>query len=208
MMFIVPLYFQVTMSAKPSIAGLYLVPAVVGNTVGGLACGSFVRKTGKYKLPTSIAAIVSALCHALIMVRWTGHTSSLESLYIFPGGLGTGISHSSTFIALQAATNEEEMAIATGGLYLFGNFGAMMGVSMASGVVRLVVEQVAQSGLQRDGFGAGEIKEIVEKALTDIGFVETLTGRARGDVVDAYVAASRANFGEPLFIRPPQNPAY
>lgn len=44
MMSSVPLYFQVTQRAKPGEAGAYLVPAVVGNTVGGLITGIYINK--------------------------------------------------------------------------------------------------------------------------------------------------------------------
>lgn len=44
MMSSVPLYFQVTQRAKPGEAGAYLVPAVIGNTVGGLVTGVYINK--------------------------------------------------------------------------------------------------------------------------------------------------------------------
>jgi formate/nitrite transporter FocA (FNT family) len=40
----VPLYFQVTQRAKSGEAGAYLVPAVVGNTVGGLITGAYINR--------------------------------------------------------------------------------------------------------------------------------------------------------------------
>lgn len=43
-MYFVPLYFQVTAGASNTLAGLHLVPAVVGNAVGGLVAGSFIRR--------------------------------------------------------------------------------------------------------------------------------------------------------------------
>lgn len=44
MMFSIPLYFQVTLGASNAEAGSHLVPAIVGNTVGGLAAGLIIKK--------------------------------------------------------------------------------------------------------------------------------------------------------------------
>jgi hypothetical protein len=44
MMFAVPLYFQITARASNSVAGAHLVPAVVGNAVGGLLAGVYIKR--------------------------------------------------------------------------------------------------------------------------------------------------------------------
>lgn len=44
LMYFVPLYFQVTARVSNTTAGLHLVPAVVGNTIGGLISGNFIRR--------------------------------------------------------------------------------------------------------------------------------------------------------------------
>jgi formate/nitrite transporter FocA (FNT family) len=42
-MFSIPLYFQITANASVTAAGARLVPAVVGNAVGGLLAGYAIR---------------------------------------------------------------------------------------------------------------------------------------------------------------------
>jgi MFS family permease len=189
-MYNVPLYFQLTQSSSPSVAGIYLVPSVVGNTVGGLASGAYIGRYGRYKRPTLAAAVISSLCHTLLTIRWTGHTSIIESLYIFPGGVGTGIAHSSTFVAIGAGTNEEELAIAGGGLYLCGNFGSLLGVTLASSLLRVVFGHVASSRL----IDEPNKDIIIDKSLSDIEFVQRLTGKIKSAVVGSYVVGFRASF--------------
>lgn len=43
-MYIVPAYFQAMMNASTGIAGTAMVPAVIGNTVGGLLTGYIIKK--------------------------------------------------------------------------------------------------------------------------------------------------------------------
>jgi formate/nitrite transporter FocA (FNT family) len=44
-MLLIPLYFQVTKNSSPAEAGAYLVPSVIGNTIGGLLSGSYVKRS-------------------------------------------------------------------------------------------------------------------------------------------------------------------
>lgn len=44
MMFSVPLYFQVTKRMSSTAAGVRLLPAVLGNAVGGIFAGIFMKK--------------------------------------------------------------------------------------------------------------------------------------------------------------------
>ena len=43
-MITVPLYWQVIKKATMAEAGLYLIPAIVGNTLGGLQTGHLIMK--------------------------------------------------------------------------------------------------------------------------------------------------------------------
>lgn len=134
MMFSVPLYFQVTQTASNTTAGTHLFPAVLGNTIGGLAAGYTIQKTGKYKILTIVAPLLSSITYILMILRWTGQTSWLESMEIIPGGLGTGMAGAATFIALTSSVQREEVAIATGGMYLASSVGMVGGIAVGSAV--------------------------------------------------------------------------
>lgn len=43
-MITIPLYFQVTARASATNAGTHLVPAVVGNAIGGLISGVYIKR--------------------------------------------------------------------------------------------------------------------------------------------------------------------
>lgn len=46
-MFIIPIYFQVTNNASTGEAGAYLIPSVIGNTIGGLLTGAWIKRYGR-----------------------------------------------------------------------------------------------------------------------------------------------------------------
>ncbi|KAI6712281.1 hypothetical protein JHW43_005201 [Diplocarpon mali] len=134
MMYSVPLYFRVTQNSSNTTAGSHLFPAVLGNTLGGLLSGLYIQRTGRYKVLAILATISSSFSYLLLIVRWTGETNWLESLEIVPGGFGTGIALSATFVGLQSVVTKKDKAIATGGQYLWSGIGTVVGVAGASAV--------------------------------------------------------------------------
>lgn len=120
MMFAVPIYFQVTRSVSSTIAGAHLVPAVIANTIGGLLSGYLIKRTGRYKFVQVAAGLIGSLSYLLLFLRWDGRTGFWESLYIIPGGLGSGLS-SSGFVSMTAFLEPEEIAMATSGFILLLN---------------------------------------------------------------------------------------
>lgn len=44
LMLYIPLYFEVTQRSTAAEAGAYLIPSIVGNTVGGLSTGAYIKR--------------------------------------------------------------------------------------------------------------------------------------------------------------------
>jgi MFS family permease len=142
------------------------MPSVIGNAVGGLLVGYIIKKytplfymlnpqtelhrTGKYKTLSIIGAISSSASYTLMILRWHGHTSFLESLYITPGGFGNGIALSTTFIALTAGIKQSQMAIASSGLYLSSNIGMVSGLSIAAAILQSGLRKELRIGLEAE----------------------------------------------------------
>jgi hypothetical protein len=98
-----------------------------------------------------------------MILRWHGHTSFLESLYIIPGGFGNGIALSTTFIALTAGVEQGQMAIAGSGLYLSSNIGMVSGLSIAAAILQSTLRKELRIGLE--GEAGREQVRIQEKIL-------------------------------------------
>ncbi|ODQ54685.1 MFS general substrate transporter [Saitoella complicata NRRL Y-17804] len=181
MMYLVPLYFQVTQSASTSVAGAHLLPAVVGNTVGALLTGVFIHRTGRYKLPAVSAGVVAAVTYILLILTWHGETNWIQSLFIIPGGFGTGIAQTAVFIALTSAVQKSAIAIATSGLYLASNIGMVLGVSLTSAVLRTSLALL---------LGKQDVpEEVITRVLQDVEEVQKLAEGDKMVVVGCYVHA-------------------
>jgi MFS family permease len=183
MMYSVPLYFKATQFTSNTEAGAHLFPAVLGNTLGGLLAGFIIQKTGHYRALTILASLISSSSYLLLILRWHGHTNWLESLYIVPGGFGTGIVFSSSMISSVAGVKKEDIAVATGGLYLSGSIGMMVGVAASSSVQLGTLRQLLLKGLS--GFDNG--KDILEEVISNVGSIKGLEDSVRKVVIESYV---------------------
>lgn len=142
MMFSVPLYFQVADGASNTKAGSQLVPAFVGNTLGALLTGFYIKKTGRYKKAILIASLLACSAYITVILRWHGKNSAWEALEIAPGGFGSGVAGTAAFIALTSHMAQENMAVATSGFFLFSSLGTVLGVSLSSSIQRKALKSL------------------------------------------------------------------
>ncbi|OQV04373.1 hypothetical protein CLAIMM_09265 [Cladophialophora immunda] len=187
---VLPLYWQVTKNATPAVAGFYLIPAIVGNTMGGLLTGRWIMKYHRYKVHCILAALHSIVCFTSLLMTWRGDTNILHSLLIFSGGFGTGQAHSAVFVALANGVAEEDIAMASSGFYLSSNIGGVLGVSIGSAVHQVMLRR----GLVNVLKGRRDWREIIRKATEDIGFVQKANESLRKLLMPAYIASFHAVF--------------
>ncbi|OAA57552.1 multidrug resistance protein [Niveomyces insectorum RCEF 264] len=187
LMFSVPLYFKASADVSNTVAGAHLFPAVVGNAVGGILSGLYIKATGRYRNLIRLAALSSSLSYLLLLLRWKGHTNWPESLYIVPGGFGTGIVQSAVFISLQAVVPAGHLAPAISILYLSGTCASIVGLTCVSTTTQETLKWGLQSRLLGLGLDAAQRAEIYRNALSNIEYLATLTGAVKAAVVDAYV---------------------
>jgi predicted MFS family arabinose efflux permease len=189
LMFAVPLYFQITNGSNNTVAGAHLIPAVVGNAVGGILSGVIIKRTGRYKALVILATTCSSSAYLLLILRWQGHTNWAESLYIIPGGFGTGIVQSALFISIQAATDPAHTAVAASSLYLASSIGMVAGMAGVSAVLQEGLKYGLAKRLGYLGFGEGNIARIIDQAARDVRYVDHARPEVARAVVGSYVEA-------------------
>ena len=206
-MFSVPLYFRVTENISNTEAGSHLLPAVLSNPFGGLLAGIVIQRTGRYKMLTILATACASVSYALLIIRWKGNTSWLESLEIMPSGFGTGLAFSATFIALQASVEREEIAISTAGLYTASAIGMVVGIAASSTMQLGTLRAALQASL--GGLNGGQevrdltiinedictnLKKIIEKAISNVSSIAKFEEPIKVLVIRGYVKSLGASF--------------
>ncbi|KAI0876425.1 major facilitator superfamily transporter [Hypoxylon argillaceum] len=194
LMYFVPLYFQVTAGASNTLAGLHLVPAVVGNAVGGLVAGNFIRRTGGYKAVILGSSLCASIGYALLVIRWNGNTNWWESLYIVFGGFGAGMAGSAVFVSINAVVDPAHKAVATSGLQLSMPIGMLLGVTSASAVMLDVLQRVLDKKLLQFGLSLESRSEVIRKSIANVDYVRQIPQALADVVVSGYVVALKASF--------------
>lgn len=191
MMFSVPLYFQVTQRASATVAGGHMVPAVIGNTVGGLLAGKVIKATGRYKPLLVVAGLVAATSYVLLFTRWNGKPGFpfWESLDIFPGGMGTGISSAAAFVSMTSPLEPHEIGMATSGYMLLISFAMSSGVTLTNTVLGLGFRKQLQRNLHGPGADT-----IIRRAMSDTSYINQLEGKVREIVINCYVSGLKNTY--------------
>ncbi|KAK7394031.1 hypothetical protein QQX98_013186 [Neonectria punicea] len=151
--------------------------------------------TGRYKGLIISSAFFSITSYSLMLFRWHGHTGWAESLYVIPGGLGTGIAQSAVFIALQAAINPADKAPAASALYLTGTIGCVIGLAASSAITQGILRVVVQSKLTQLGMERSFIDEVIKKATESVTFIDEAPKKVAEVLVEAYVKGIEYSHG-------------
>jgi MFS family permease len=189
LMFAVPLYFQVTSNVSNTVAGAHLVPAVVGNALGGIISGAVINRTGRYKVMVLIATTSASIGYFLLIVRWHGGTNWFESLYIFPCGFAMGVVQSALFISVQAGIQPEFAAIAASMLYLTSPTGSVAGLAVASAVLQGTLKQGLGQRLDKLGYDERKKWAIIEQAVSNVHYIDKAKPSIAKAVVASYIEA-------------------
>lgn len=222
MIYTVPLYFRATQNSSNTEAGAHLFPAVLGNTAGGLLAGLVIQRTGRYKNLSILAVISSSLSYILLITRWKGEAINWqESLAILPGGFGTGLAMATTFQGLTSVVKRRDVAVATGGFYLWTGVGMVVGVASGSAVQTGSLRTLLVDGLRSvpgaetvcrlilavrfEGVRVADRRpQIIENAISDVSSIAGLESGVRRVVIDSYVKSlenSHCPYSSPVCLR-------
>ncbi|RKL28280.1 hypothetical protein BFJ72_g12511 [Fusarium proliferatum] len=187
----------VTQRVSSTVAGAHLFPAVIGNTVGGIATGLIIKRTGRYKALIIFSAVSSITSYTLMLLRWHGQTNWLESLYVFPGGLGMGIAQSAAFIALQASIDPKDKAAASSGIFLSVTLGSVVGMASTSAAIQGLLRHDIQQNLSDLGKSQHFIDDVIRKAAESVSFIDEASEPIRKVLIQGYIRGIEYGHADP-----------
>ncbi|KIM27605.1 hypothetical protein M408DRAFT_330032 [Serendipita vermifera MAFF 305830] len=186
----VPLYFMAVRLQTASEAGQHLVPNAIALSLGSFGAGWIMQKTGKYWFLTVASTSLSLLGSTLVALWDRKRTSEGEFWFdITFNGLGIASTVTSTLIAITACVAREDMAVATGIMYLFRTTGQVLGVSLSGTIFQAVL--VAKL---RETMPGPDKNAIIEMIRHDAGLVRSLGGAQREAAVSSFAQALKVVF--------------
>lgn len=158
----------------------------MGNAVGGLLTGSVVSRTGRYKVPILIATMLGNTCYILVLARWHGSTSWLDTSYLFLGGFGMGSTQNTTFVHLAAALKAKDMAVAGTSWFLSQSLGMLVAVNIFNVVHNSTFTSCLKSSL--DGIPIKEEVNVSRWPTTQLELMKTR--RSSGELLGVSSSSS------------------
>ena len=99
-----------------------------------------------------------------------------------------GICGSVIFVAMAAAVEHKDMAMATSGLFQSLNISVATGITLANSILRWSLEtELAQKV---------KSPEVIDRVMSDVGYVRSLRGELKGTVVSCYVIGLQHTYCE------------
>src|SRR3954467_3499206 len=127
---LLPQYLQIVHGSSATVAGLQMIPLVLGIMIGAMSSGITISKTGKYKpFPLAGTALMAAALMALSFVV-DADTSvwSLAPLMVLLG-VGLGFNFQPAVLAVQNAVPPSQLGVATSSVTFFRQMGGTIGTA-------------------------------------------------------------------------------
>lgn len=164
-----PLYLQIVRDKSPTVAGLMLVPLMVGIIVSSQTSGRIMSRTGHYKVfPIIGTALMGLSMLAFSQLRLETPLWQFEAVMVVLG-MGLGLSMQTLVISVQNALPPKDMGIATSSVTFFRSMGATFGVAAALAILFSTLV----GNIQDRARAAGLPSAVIERFSDLSGFNDT-----------------------------------
>ena len=171
----VPLWFQVVLGSKPTLAGLQMLPLLAGLIISSIVSGQVISRTGRYRW-IIVGAMAMLSIGLLLMTGLHGNTGVPQMwFWMVVAGLGIGPTLAAFTIVVQNAAPFAQLGAATGALTFFRQVGGTVGLALggtlfgtalaaeipkqmaAAGVPPEIASRFASSGVGSDVSSVGDL---------------------------------------------------
>jgi EmrB/QacA subfamily drug resistance transporter len=185
----VPLYLQIVKGSSATLAGLQMIPFVIGIMAGSITAGQLIARTGRYRIFPIIGGILMASALALFATIGADTPLWRTMLIMVLMGLGLGGNMQPMITAVQNAVSPREIGVATSSVTFFRSMGGTLGTAIFLSVLFNVVPNKIgaaftsaqktpefQQALQSDPGQAQILKQATGgSALSDTSFLNRLS---------------------------------
>jgi hypothetical protein len=127
---LLPQYLQVVHGSSPTVAGLQMIPLVLGIMSGSVISGQTIAKTGKYKTFPLVGVLFMVVALVSMSFIVDAHTSVWTLVpFMVLLGLGLGFNFQPVILAVQNAVSPREMGVATSSVTFFRQMGGTIGTA-------------------------------------------------------------------------------
>jgi predicted MFS family arabinose efflux permease len=130
-----PLYLQAVMGASASEAGLLLIPLTVSVSMGSVATGWLISRTGRTAIFPMIGLMITAATMAWLAWAAPGMTRTELSWFLALGGLCQGSGMLTAQVTVQKVAGARHLGSAAASAQLSRSLGSAFGAALAGAVL-------------------------------------------------------------------------
>ncbi|MFB7722793.1 MDR family MFS transporter [Nocardia sp. NPDC056100] len=127
---LLPQYLQVVRGSSPTLAGMQMLPLVVGMMTASIIAGQLISRTGRYKWFPPIGAGLLVLGLFLLHFVTADTHLYVTMLFMLITGLGLGNLMQPLTLAIQNALPPKDMGVSTAAATFFRQIGGTLGVAV------------------------------------------------------------------------------
>ena len=125
-----PLYMQIVKGKTPTMAGLLLLPLMLGIMTGSVVSGQAISRTGRYKIFPIMGLTLLVIGLGLMTTITVDTSMAVIDVYGAIFGLGLGFNMQTLVLAIQNAVPPQDMGVATASATFFRQMGGTLGTAV------------------------------------------------------------------------------
>ncbi len=126
----VPLYLQIVKGSSPTVAGLQMLPFVLGIMAGSIVSGQLIARTGRYRIFPIVGSVLMLVALGLFSLVTADTPLWRIMLVMLLMGLGLGGNMQPVITAVQNAVSPREIGVATSTVTFFRQMGGTLGTAV------------------------------------------------------------------------------
>ncbi|MBO0728824.1 MAG: MFS transporter [Acidimicrobiaceae bacterium] len=130
-----PLFLQLVTGLSPTLSGLLLLPMMASLTVTSIYTGRLITRTGRYKVWPIAGGILMPVGMLLLSTMTASTSWWAAGLRMIPLGVGLGLIMPVIVVAVQNATDQEDLGTATSSNMFFRSMGMSFGVAVLGAIM-------------------------------------------------------------------------
>jgi hypothetical protein len=189
---ILPLYMQIVHGASPTMAGLLMLPMVLGMMSGAMVSGQIISRTGRTRVFPRVGSAL--LVVGLLLLSTTSADTSLLVIDLFMLVLGVGLGNcmQPLLLIMQSSVPPSEIGVATSSATFFRQIGGTLGVAVFLSILFSTVggnivdefekaaqtpafQQVVANPTPADAAVLANGSAAADQVQSDSSFIETLS---------------------------------
>lgn len=134
-MLYIPMFLQEVVGYSATIAGLFVIPMLVGLVIATIFAGQFIAETGRYKIYPIIGAILTGI--SMYFLSFINKNTSLIEIIVplIFAGVGIGFLIQVALLAGQNDVEHKLLGVATGALNFFKSLGGAFGAAIFGAIL-------------------------------------------------------------------------